>query len=482
MDIPLGHLDPKPLPELLRLPAFADLAEYVQWVGWQYLSQPRGKKAKKPPLDPHTGQGASIYRPEQWGTLAQASAGLDRFDFAGIGFVLTSDDPFLAVDLDRCRDLLTGALTPFVQEVVRAADTYTEISPSGRGVRCLLKGTLPAERIPQRRGFEWFDRAHIATLTGHHLPGTPTAIAEDGGRVTAIAAACRASAGAAAASPPPAGRVRRRPQLGLPQPAAPVALSDDEVLQHLQMDKDHERYWALWRGEWQGLYESHSHADIALAGRLAFYCAGDVNQMDRLFRRSSLMRRKWDQRGHRADGATYGHLILETAADNRYGSYSGRGQGFTIPPPPPENLPEGHPDCRRCAALETALEQAQEREDALLAALTNTSLNANQRLLAVLLSYGVIRTRQAGWAREEDGAVRVPQDDLRALTGLSERVGGMMDTLVKLGLFVKAEGARGPRTDAPWLTTPLDTIEDLLRLAATLRPANGRGGPPDAGT
>ena len=56
--------------------------------------------------------------------------------------------------------------------------------------------------------------------------------------------------------------------------------------------------------------KSHSDADMSLASILAFWCGGDTGQMDRLFRKSGLMRSKWDRV---QSGSTYGALTMEKA-------------------------------------------------------------------------------------------------------------------------------------------------------------------------
>ena len=56
-----------------------------------------------------------------------------------------------------------------------------------------------------------------------------------------------------------------------------------------------------------------SSADQSLTNHLAFWTGKDMPRMDRLFRRSGLMRDKWDK-VHRHDGATYGRMTIESAA------------------------------------------------------------------------------------------------------------------------------------------------------------------------
>jgi len=79
-----------------------------------------------------------------------------------------------------------------------------------------------------------------------------------------------------------------------------------------QSSKDSESFNALYRGDWQGRYKSQSEADFAFCCKLAFWSGRNEAQMDRLFRKSSLICEKWDER-HSADGATYGQRTIRNA-------------------------------------------------------------------------------------------------------------------------------------------------------------------------
>jgi primase-polymerase (primpol)-like protein len=50
------------------------------------------------------------------------------------------------VDLDDCIDVSTGQMKPWGQRVVAALNSYTEISPSGGGVKVFLEASKPGER------------------------------------------------------------------------------------------------------------------------------------------------------------------------------------------------------------------------------------------------------------------------------------------------------------------------------------------------
>lgn len=65
----------------------------------------------------------------------------------------------------------------------------------------------------------------------------------------------------------------------------------------------------LWAGDWKWMYDTQSEADQALCNHLAHWTKGDTAQMDRLFRHSGLMRKKWDE----GRNGTYGEATIRVA-------------------------------------------------------------------------------------------------------------------------------------------------------------------------
>ena len=99
------------------------------------------------------------------------------FDYPGIGFVFTADDPYYGIDLDGCRDPETGEIEKWAKKMIKALDSYSEVSPSGSGVHIIGKGTLPPGGR-KRGSFECYDSGRFFTVTGEHLDGTPHEIKE----------------------------------------------------------------------------------------------------------------------------------------------------------------------------------------------------------------------------------------------------------------------------------------------------------------
>jgi putative DNA primase/helicase len=65
---------------------------------------------------------------------------------ASLGFVLTIEDPFTGADLDDSIHSGTGRFHAWAAGIVRRLDSYTERSPSGTGVKVLVRGCLPPGR------------------------------------------------------------------------------------------------------------------------------------------------------------------------------------------------------------------------------------------------------------------------------------------------------------------------------------------------
>ena len=87
-------------------------------------------------------------------------------------------------------------------------------------------------------------------------------------------------------------------------------MSDDDLIERARKADDGGKFDRLWSGEWQGAYPSQSEADLALCMTLAFWTSRDAGRMDALFRRSALMREKWDRADYRE--ATIAKAIEQT--------------------------------------------------------------------------------------------------------------------------------------------------------------------------
>lgn len=87
-------------------------------------------------------------------------------------------------------------------------------------------------------------------------------------------------------------------------------LSESEIIQIAEKSKTGSRFKLFMNGGWEQIYESQSEADLAFLNDLAFWTNCDYHMMDSIFRKSSLMRDKWDRKQNKT---TYGDEQLNKA-------------------------------------------------------------------------------------------------------------------------------------------------------------------------
>lgn len=248
-------------------------------MGWRLATKPDGGTTKVP-INVITGAKASATAPETWASFARTLESCNRGQVDGIGFVFTREDPYIGVDVDKCRDAETGIITPWAWAIIERFQTYSETSPSGTGIHIIGKGTLPPGR--RRTGhIETYDRDRYFTVTGDVIPGFER-IADGGDTLTTWYAETFPAQAATATQPPP----------------VPVHLDDDAIIERARSAANGAKFETLWRGDTGGHGDDDSAADLALLSLLSFWSQDPV-QLDRLFRRSGLFREKWGRQDYR---------------------------------------------------------------------------------------------------------------------------------------------------------------------------------------
>lgn len=155
-----------------------ELKDLNQWVVWHAVQ--RGDKTTKVPYQPAGSPplSASTTNSETWHSFEKVIFYTSHPSMPpgwGLGFVFSPDDPFCGIDLDRCIEE-GGNLNEEAQRWVDLFDTYTEISPSGKGVHIIFRGELPEGRGRKTSGIEVYDRSRYFTMTGNAIiyGGKPT--------------------------------------------------------------------------------------------------------------------------------------------------------------------------------------------------------------------------------------------------------------------------------------------------------------------
>jgi putative DNA primase/helicase len=284
----LGELrDTELLPEPIP-----DLRSVSGWIVWRSLIRPGAAKPDKVPCNPSTGRLASVTSPKTGKSFEVATRAMGRGRFNGLGIIL--QPPLVGIDLDSCRDPITGRLDRYALEMVDKFKSYTEVSPSGRGLHIFVQGVSPGSLKTHK--LEMYSERRYFTYTGRHLMGTPATIEQRTREIVDLYWELK-----------PAQREKRAIRAVAEVPLRPVP--DDKLMERLPPSARR-----LYRGDWTG-YESQSEADLAFCAYLTFVTRS-AEEIDRLFRSSGLMRSKWDK--------LYGKLTVKQALRTMGSSNSSR--------------------------------------------------------------------------------------------------------------------------------------------------------------
>jgi len=160
-----------------------ELKRIPRWVLWRLVEvgDEGNKRWSKLPTQTN-GQPASSTNPATWTDFpsVQHAYGEDPEKFAGIGFVFTSEDNLIGVDLDDCYDHTTARFTnAALQHISDELEGYHEVSPSGTGIKIFTRADLAHAHVDHSQGLEIYPQGRFFTVTGHYLGGTIPAEEQD---------------------------------------------------------------------------------------------------------------------------------------------------------------------------------------------------------------------------------------------------------------------------------------------------------------
>lgn len=280
----------------------AELTTGQRFVCWQY--QERDGKATKVPMSPYGGL-AKVNNPETWGMFQEAVNHCEKQRLSGIGIVLSKNGgpSLVGIDLDHCIDD-AGNLTPEAKEIVETLNSYSEITPSGRGLRVFVKGELP-DGARRKGTIEVYDDLRYLTLTGNHFEGTPKTLEARQDDLIKVWKKY--------VSTPVQAREERT--------TSAANIPDDEIIRKAVNAANGATFRQLWAGDFSG-YPSQSEADLSFCSMLAFWTRNEAGRIDDLFRQSGLYRPKWDK--VHVQGRTYGEETIRKAIAGTTEVYEGR--------------------------------------------------------------------------------------------------------------------------------------------------------------
>ena len=240
---------------------------YSQWVVWRY-EDTDSKKPTKVPYSAKTGHLASVTDPNTWAGFDECVNAMSSGWYAGIGFVLTENDPYSFIDLDDTKGDQT-ALDRQIK-IFNEFNSYAERSPSGSGLHIIVKGAIPSGR---RRSFiEVYSSLRYMTMTGDVYRNAPI---NDCNELLNVLWGQMGQGSVAVAH-----------YAGL----AEAKETDEQVYNRAVAAANGDKFAELYAGKWEGMYASQSEADFALVDIIAFYTQNRA-QISRMFRASGLGQR-----------------------------------------------------------------------------------------------------------------------------------------------------------------------------------------------
>jgi putative DNA primase/helicase len=275
----------------------AELKALPQWILWK--SEKRNGKPTKVPYQAN-GEMAQANNRRTWSTFATAVKFYLQGEYDGIGFVFSRQDNYIGIDIDKCvTDEKTNA---FATEVIDTLDSYTEFSPSGKGIHIIVKGNLPQNVIGTGRkntkhGLEIYSYGRYFTFTGNRENSNEIYDRTD-----------------------ELGEVFERyfddsdiqGRINLAEfEKDEIKISNDVLWERIFRSKNGDEIRSLFNGNL--IKGDHSASDLALCNHLAFWTGKSATRMDTMFRESGLMRDKWDVIHYRDTNETYGERTIATA-------------------------------------------------------------------------------------------------------------------------------------------------------------------------
>lgn len=247
-----------------------ELRDLKQWVLWKLEDKGGAKPTKTPYTLTHTM--ASVNNPNDWSTFTDVFNAFQFGGYEGIGFVFTNNDPYCFLDLDDTsgdKEALERQ-----QKIFKEFNSYSEVSPSGKGLHIIIKGSIPQGR---RRSFiEIYSSQRYATMTGNVYSNIPIA-----DRHELVNELFKQMGG--------------KPNIALHDGNAAETQSDEQIIEQAKSASNGDKFQQLYSGEWNNYYQSQSEADFALIDIIAFYTQ-NKDQIQRIFRSSGLGQRKKAQR------------------------------------------------------------------------------------------------------------------------------------------------------------------------------------------
>lgn len=265
-------------------------------------------KTTKRPYNAITGKLAKVNDNLTWSTFKLAINGCVKYGMDGIGFVL--GDGIFGIDLDNHMDengefdYPQEEFKSLCDEFINALDSYTEYSQSGNGIHIICEGKLP-EGKRRKRGVETYDSGRFFAFTGNTIRNIPIQNREE--EIKPLWEKYVKDA-------EPTFKNDFIDTYKNNNNYVELTLDDEEIIEAALSSAQGGAFYNYYKcGDLSQNENDHSKADLAFCNMLAFWTNKDPMKMDRIFRKSALMRDKWDEK---RGTNTYGEITIQEAINS----------------------------------------------------------------------------------------------------------------------------------------------------------------------
>jgi hypothetical protein len=260
---------------------FQKFGSEKRWVAWQYKEVSDGAggmKLSKMPL-------GKSNDPTTWGTLDEISANGNE----KVGIMFGLDKMFLGIDIDHCINKETKRVEHEEREnilaMIKRADTYMELSPSGTGIHLYFALSAPLElKANKKAPYECYSSLRFFTVTGDVLgeeKEVRTITPDEAIEILSIGGY-------------PWGKEKKE-STPVPNTSVHITMDDKDIVSKMFSSKNGDKLRALYNGDLSNHNNDQSSADVALCSSLAFWTRKDAAQIERIWLTSPLGAREKTQ-------------------------------------------------------------------------------------------------------------------------------------------------------------------------------------------
>lgn len=249
----------------------AELKFGARWCCWKYRTLDDGRLTKEP-YDVKTGYHAKSNDEGTFCSYPELLHGYGVYDGIGIGLF----GSYSAVDIDHCVD--DGKPSKMAQDIIDYCKSYTELSPSGKGIRIIFK---------TRDGFS-YDKSKYYIKNSEkgleiYVQGATNRFVTITGNSIGVSSEIR--------------------EVDLTPILERYMRRDNSLASMLRRDR---KLADLWNAAAPGSGADESERDLALCSKLAFYLNGDAGMVREYFERSPYYmskdeshKKKWERDDYR---------------------------------------------------------------------------------------------------------------------------------------------------------------------------------------